>query len=371
MIYFRYLATIVIACSISACVAPSQGSAPVTVERAKAPPPPPTQTRSNSRPPETFASNQPNPALEREIFELWRAFPGKTGIAIKRIDASKSGESWAIGQRANESFPQQSVSKLWVAMTVLHKVDQGQISLSDSIRIGPDDLTLFYQPLAREVARNGTVTKSVYTLLERALAQSDNTANDALLRHAGGPDAVNDFIRKSRLGLIKFGPGERLMQSRIAGLTWNQELSKGRRFYTARANLPIERRKQALADYLADPIDGASPGAIVEALDKMARGKLLSENSTRLLESILTRTRSGPNRLKAGVPAGWGFLHKTGTGQVLGAVSTGYNDVGIMTAPDGTRYAVAVMLGNTTAPIPERMQLMQSVTRAVARYHQR
>jgi beta-lactamase class A len=42
-----------------------------------------------------------------------------------------------------------------------------------------------------------------------------------------------------------------------------------------------------------------------------------------------------------------------------------------MTAPDGSRYAVAVMLGDTTAPIPERMQLMQSVTRAVARYHQR
>ena len=90
-----------------------------------------------------------------------------------------------------------------------------------------------------------------------------------------------------------------------------------------------------------------------------------------MLQSILKRTRSGPNRLKAGVPAGWEFLHKTGTGQILGSVSTGYNDVGIMTAPDGTRYAVAVMLADTTAPIPERMRMMQAVTRAVARYHRR
>jgi len=69
------------------------------------------------------------------------------------------------------------------------------------------------------------------------------------------------------------------------------------------------------------------------------------------------------------VPAGWEFLHKTGTGQVLGPVATGYNDIGIMTAPDGTRYAVAVLLGDTTASIPERMRMMQAVTRAVARYH--
>ena len=48
--------------------------------------------------------NRPNPALEAEIAELWRSFPGKTGIAIKRIDGS-----WEIGHRADQDFPQQSV----------------------------------------------------------------------------------------------------------------------------------------------------------------------------------------------------------------------------------------------------------------------
>jgi beta-lactamase class A len=64
-------------------------------------------------------------------------------------------------------------------------------------------------------------------------------------------------------------------------------------------------------------------------------------------------------------------LHKTGTGQDLPPVSTGYNDIGIMTAPDGTRYAVVVMLANTTASIPQRMTLMQRVSRAVADNHSR
>jgi beta-lactamase class A len=87
------------------------------------------------------------------------------------------------------------------------------------------------------------------------------------------------------------------------------------------------------------------------------------------LLAMLERTTSGPNRLKAGVPSDWRFGHKTGTGQVLDPVSTGYNDVGIMTAPDGKRYTVAVMMGDTTATIPARMELMQAVSRAVAAAH--
>ena len=62
---------------------------------------------------------------------------------------------------------------------------------------------------------------------------------------------------------------------------------------------------------------------------------------------------------------GWSYLHKTGTGQDLPPRSTGFNDIGIMTAPDGTSYAVAVMIGSTTVGIPERWALMQAVAKAV------
>ncbi len=361
MINFRAILTVLLTATLAACVsAPNRPAAPQN----NAPPPIYQNRAPSAPPPATNFREQANPALVREIETLWRTFPGKTGIAVKRIDGA-----WEFGFRPDEYFPQQSVSKLWVAMALLDKIDQGQASLSDPIRIGKEDLTVFHQPMAVEVERNGAVVKTVYTLLEMALASSDNTANDALLRHAGGPDAVRRFIAKNSLGKIRFGPGERLLQSGIAGMEWRQNLSYGRTFYAARAKISVEQRRQSLEAYLADPVDGASPMAIAHALDKLARGQLLSDNSTKLLQSILRRTRSGPNRLKAGVPAGWEFLHKTGTGQDLGAVSTGYNDIGIMTAPDGTRYAVVVMLGDTTASIPERMRLMQAVTRAVGRYH--
>ena len=203
------------------------------------------------------------------------------------------------------------------------------------------------------------------------MQQSDNTANDKLLRTIGGPDAIRAFLGKNFIGNIRFGPGERLLQSTAAGLDWNQSYSVGRNFYSARANLPRSVREKALDRYLADPPDGAAPAAIVGALTKLKRGDLLSPSSTRLLLATMQEAKTGPQRIKGGVPPGWTYAHKTGTGQELAPRSTGYNDVGIMTAPDGTSYAVAVMIGSTTQPIPKRWELMQAVSRAVAANHDR
>lgn len=308
--------------------------------------------------------NRPPPGLEPAIQELWRNFPGRTGIAIRRIDGN-----WAINRRGDELFPQQSVSKTWVALALLDRIDHGEASLDDEVRIGPDDLTLFHQPLAAQVRARGEVRQTVASLLEAAITGSDNTANDALLRHIGGPDTVRRFIERNRLGSIRFGPGERLLQSRIAGLDWQQRYSNASTFQAARNALPASVRQAALDRYLANPDDGAAPLAIVDALARLARGELLSPASTRLMLETLSRTHSGPNRLKAGVPAGWQVAHKTGTGQELGGTATGYNDIAILTAPDGTRYAVAVMLAHTTASIPQRMQLMQAISRAIATNH--
>ncbi|WP_397606291.1 serine hydrolase [Sphingorhabdus sp.] len=303
--------------------------------------------------------------LENLLNEQWRIFPGRTGVAIMRID----GGEWITGKRVDALFPQQSVSKTWVALTILDLVDQNKVRLDQKIRITRDDLAVFHQPIRDSVIANGEIEVTVLSLLEQAIIGSDNTANDSLLRTAGGPQAVQNFLLRKKLGAIRFGPGERLMQSAIAGLEWRQEYAIGRRFYAARAEVPLATRKAALDRYLADPVDGASPEAIVRALAKLAKGELLSPASTRLILGIMSRTSSGPNRLRAGVPADWRFVHKTGTGQILPPVATGYNDIGIMTAPDGTRYAVAVMMGSTTAPIPQRMSFMQFVSRTIAAYH--
>jgi beta-lactamase class A len=129
--------------------------------------------------------------------------------------------------------------------------------------------------------------------------------------------------------------------------------------------VPIERRREAFQDYIDDPVDGATPEGLVNGLARLRRGELLSHASTERLLSIMSQTRTGPQRLTGGLAPGWRIAHKTGTGQELGGTQAGYNDIGILTSPDGRHYAVAVMIGRTSTPLPTRMELMQDVTRAV------
>lgn len=309
--------------------------------------------------------SRPAESLQASLSGIARSFDGTVGIAVARV-----GCDWVAGERKSELFPQQSVSKLWVSLATLDAVDAERMKLDQLLVIRPQDLAVLNQPLRQEVLDKGSVTLPVHALMTQALSRSDNLANDRLLWTAGGPDKVRDMLRRKDISGIRFGPGERLMQSKIAGLEWNPVYSLGRNFYEARAKLPMEERKAALDGYLADPVDGASPEGIVRALSRLVQGELLTPESTRVMLDILARTHSGPMRLKAGAPPDWKVYHKTGTGQELARIATGYNDVGLLQAPDGGWYAVAVMIRETKVPIPDRMHMMQAVTRAVVHFHE-
>jgi beta-lactamase class A len=302
-------------------------------------------------------------ALAQRITELGRGFNGIVGIAVRDVETG-----WTTSWNGHRYFPQQSVSKFWVAITALQAADDGRLDLSRNATLTRADLTLFHQPVAADIGPNGYTT-SLDNFMFRALTTSDNTCNDMVLRHAGGPAAVRAMLERNHIEGIRFGPGERIMQSQIAGMQWQPAFAHGNAFYAARAHVPADRRRAAFEHYIEDPVDGAMPEGIVDGLARLQRGELLSQASTARLLSILAAVRTGPQRLRGGLAPGWQIAHKTGTGQVLGAEQAGYNDIGILTAPDGHHYAVAVMIGRTATPLPTRMALMQNVTRAVIAYH--
>jgi beta-lactamase class A len=309
----------------------------------------------------------PAPAYLRDrIDQLGKAFNGSVGIAVRSIDSG-----WETGWRDNELYPQQSVSKLWVSITALDAVDRRRVTLNDKVTLTRADLTLFHQPIAEEVLKDGSYTTTLGDLLERAITTSDNTANDKLMRSVGGVSAVRSMIARKGLGAIRFADGERAMQSRIAGLAWSPSYAVNGNFFEARDRLPIKTRSAAFNRYIANPYDGAAPRAIVNALAALKRGELLSPASTAKLLDVMSHTHTGPNRLKGGLQPGWTLSHKTGTGQELGGVQAGYNDIGILTAPDGRSYSVAVMIKKTSTPLPVRMTLMNNVVEAVIEQHDR
>ncbi len=302
-------------------------------------------------------------ALASKIRNIGQSFNGDIGIAVKDIQtgftASYDGSTY---------FPQQSVSKFWVALTALDRADRGHVSLEAPVTVTKSDLTLFHQPIAKLVGANGYST-TLNSLMYRAITQSDNTCNDFVLWKAGGPDAVRSFLADKRIGGIRFGPGERSLQARIAGMEWRPSMV-GANFYAARSALPMSVRRSAFENYIRDPMDGATPIGTVDALARLKKGELLSPRSTQKLLDTMSNTKTGAQRLKGGLAPGWKLAHKTGTGQVLGATQAGYNDIGIVTAPDGRSYAVAVYIRRTSAPLPHRMQAMQNTVRAIVSYAQ-
>jgi beta-lactamase class A len=304
------------------------------------------------------------PYIRSRINELGRGFNGRVGIAVRSIDGG-----WSTGWKADELYPQQSVSKLWVSIAAMDAVDKGRVSLDDRVTLTRDDLTLFHQPIRSLILGGGGYTTTLGDLMVRAITTSDNTANDKLMRVVGGSSAVRDMIRDKHLGSIRFYNGERALQSRIAGLIWSPSYSIGNAFWEARNALPLAVRRAAFNRYVDDPFDGASPQAIVDALARLKRGELLSPQSTNRLLAIMSHTKTGANRLKGGLAPGWALNHKTGTGQEFGGQQAGYNDIGILTAPDGRSYSVAVMIKLTSAPLPVRMALMNNVVRSVIMQH--
>ena len=345
--------------ALAGCV----GEPPSRTTRAMAPAPAPSYVVAIPVPkPKPLPLNRAPRGLDASIQQLVREFPGTAGVAVRAVD-----EGWTIQAGGRRLLPQQSVSKLWVAMTVLDQRDNGRLKLDDPVSVTPADLTLFHQPIAYLV-KGGTWNTTVGNLLFRALTQSDNSANDRLLTLVGGPSAVRAFVERKQLGDIRFGPGERHLQAKTAGLTWDQSMSVGNTFAIMRSRLDPAVRERAMQAYIDNPPDGAAPLAIADALARLARGELLSETSTRLMISTLESSKTGRARLKAGIAPGWSLAHKTGTGQELGRRNAGFNDVGLLTAPDGRRYAVAVMIGDTTRPMRERQQLIQAVASTVSGY---
>jgi len=319
----------------------------------------PTNAQTNAQ---TNAHSAADEKLRNEIDTLWKKFPGRAGIAIYTPFSDD-----IIGRRQTERFPQQSVSKMWVALTILEQEAAGKLSLDKKIRVTRDDIVVFSQPIKQYLSSQDSFEMPVRELLAHAINASDNLANSVLIRVAGGPQAINQMLDRRKVQSIRFGPGEVLLQSAIAGLEWRPEYRKGNGFKEQRSRIPMEKRRAALDKYLASPLDGAAPGTIALVLKRF--GERAADDPGAKLLKLMAGTYTGRSRLRSGLAPGWSLAHKTGTGQVLGSISTALNDVGVMKAPDGCRYQVAVMIAETRAGREVTNGLMQNVARAVVRHH--
>jgi beta-lactamase class A len=201
-------------------------------------------------------------------------------------------------------------------------------------------------------------------LLELMVADSDNTASDALLRLAGGGAAVTARLREIGVRDVDVIRPEAELISNWIGIRqmppeseWT--LARLRAMWDA---VPAVEREAANARYVTDPRDTATPDAMADLLVRTHRGEALSPESTALLIRIMTGARTGAARIKGRLPAGTPVAHKSGT---MGGTT---NDAGIVTLPDGTHVAIAVFVKASAKPHEEREAAIAEISRTVYDY---
>lgn len=302
--------------------------------------------------------DQLSAAAEVELARIARASGGQVGVEARHLE---SGLTLALNP--DERFPMASTFKVAVAGTVLAQVESGRLSLDQLVPID-SDLIVPSDGLA-DAFRFPGVSVSIRNLIEGMITQSDNTATDVLVRLVGGPTAVFAWIRGIGVDGMRIDGGTAEIIRRFYQLPPGEPLQvQLARTLAAHPELngADDRPNSKFDD---EPQDTATPAGMVLLLTKIIDGHVLSPSSTDVLMSAMGRCKTGMKRLRGRLPEGVIVQDKTGT------IGGSYNDVGIITLPEGRgRIIIAVYMKKDSSPDESREQAIADIGRLVYDYMQ-
>ena len=299
-----------------------------------------------------LAQKQNVKGVSQKIEKLSQGLVGRIGVAAQEI-----GSGVSVTVNGDETFVMASTYKVAIAVALLDRVDKGQIKLTDLIDLPQDEMVVGTNAIAESYVHPG-VQFSVANLIEVMITESDNTATDFCLKLAGGPEAVNKKLRS--LGIT----GQRVDRATSEILRDFYGLSDKAFFPVvtkAVADDPslLLKMTQPNMAFEKDPRDHTTPKAMLQLLLAIDSGKGLSAKSREFLLATMSRTHTGPGRLKGLLPKGTPVGHKTGT---IGGVA---NDVGFITLPDGRRFAIAVYTNSSTTSAADQDRAIAEISRAL------
>ncbi len=327
----------VLAAALAACTtagAPAGDAAPADTPRAVATPPArPTPDRA---------------ALLEALRRVEAESGGELGFAVLHVE---SGER--VSLHGDRPYFMASVTKLPVSLAALRAVQAGRVRLDDTVTVERTHLSGSASRIVREHPQGGG-RFTVRDLIHRAVSESDNAASDALLRVAGGPQAVSREIAGLGAGGVRVDRPYTLLSWDYAGVESPPPPAEWSRAAYQRETARISDAQRAAAVrrfHEERRRDTATPDAAVDLLAALARGRALDAAGTALLLERMTDTKNPAGRIVAGVPAGTPVAHKTGTWEPMIAT----NDVGLVTLPDGAgTLAIAAFVRD--APSTERAE---------------
>jgi beta-lactamase class A len=250
-----------------------------------------------------------------------------TRIGFMAIDTAQPGRQ--LAWRADERFSMASTFKLLLAIAMARGVDQGRWQWSDTLPLQESDRRP-HAPAFERLLSRGHATIS--EMVDGILILSDNPTANALLRRMGGdegPAALTRFLREHGDAVTRLD-------------RWELELNENRP---------------------GDPRDTSSPRAFAELMRRMLLDGGLSRDARARVLASMAASETGLARLRAGVPAGWQVVDKTGTG-ARGAV----NDVAVAWPEGRAPWVVVVFQTGSTrssdALCEVHVQVMQALVKA-------
>lgn len=269
--------------------------------------------------------------LAEKINSVIAPFHAQIGVAVLH---NEKRDSCVINNKYH--YVMQSVYKFHLAVTVLHMVDEGKLSLNQQVVIPKKELQQdTWSPIA-EKYKNGDATLTVREILSYTISQSDNIGCDVLFKLVGGTKVVHNYMKQLGITNVAIKATEQQMHE------------NGAKAYT----------------------NWTTPSSAAEILQKAYTPAILSESSKKELWKMMEETTTGPKRIKGLLPADAVVGHKTGSsGQDSHGVSVATNDIGMITLPNGEHVFLAVFVNESSEKPDTNDEIIAKIARVVWDYY--
>lgn len=251
---------------------------------------------------------------------------GKVGVGALDLE---TGEYFQLGGEGH--YPMQSVYKLPISLAVIKMYENQHLDIEQKIKVSKDDMVgpNQHSPI-RDKFPDGT-EMSVHELIKYALEESDGTASDVLMRIAGGPTRIQDYLTTIGITDMKV-----LNTEKEIGANWQTQYE-----------------------------NWSTPEAAVALLQALYEGRALSSETGReMVLQMMTNSSPGAGRIR-GLLEDAPVAHKTGTSGTQNGITAATNDIGLVSLPNGKHMAIAVFVTDSPADEKTRDATIAKITKVL------
>jgi beta-lactamase class A len=251
------------------------------------------------------------------LADIERRNGGRLGVF-----AIDTGSGRTLAHRADERFLMCSTFKGLLAAQVLSRVDAGKEDPARLVRYTEKDL-VFTSPVTKAHVAQGAM--SVGALCQAIVEVSDNTAAVLLMRGAGGPAGLTQFVRSD--------------------------------------TVTRSDRYEPESNKYSGVLDTTTPRSITKSASQILLGNVLSPQSRAQLENWMIACTPGLNRLRAALPPDWIAGDRPGT-----SVEEETNDYAIVRPPGRAPLLIAAYYDAPALAMAAREAVLREVGAAFVKW---